>query len=253
MAIPPDPSPVAIVTGAARGIGRATTLRLLANGWSVAAVDLAPITDLPELESGRVLAIDRDLSDPAAAAEIVARTIDRFGALGLLVNNAGISGAKPVGETDDANLARIMEINFTAPFRLTREALQVMQPGSIIIHVASVVGIRATPSTAAYTASKAALAALARQMAADYGPRGIRCNAVAPGIVETDLTADKLLNDARHRRIWKSGTPWPRLGRPDDIAAAIAFLASPDAAYINGHTLVIDGGWSVAGTAGDDL
>lgn len=243
-----DPSRIAIVTGAARGIGRATAMRLRADGWSIVAIDQSPMADLPDDLSG----IDEfrcDLTDSAAVKNIVALALERYGRIDLLVNNAGISGAKPVHETDDENLARIMEVNFTVPFRLSREVLKVMQPGSGIINVASVVNFRATPSTSTYTASKAALAGLTRQMASEYGPRGIRCNAVAPGLVETSLTADKLRGDAKFRRIWVDGTPWHRLGRPEDIAAAIAFLASPDAEFINGHTLVIDGGWSVAAPA----
>jgi 3-oxoacyl-[acyl-carrier protein] reductase len=243
-----DPSRIAIVTGAARGIGRATALRLRSNGWSIVAIDQSPMTDLPDDLSG----IDEfrcDLTDSAAVKNVVALALERYGRIDLLVNNAGISGAKPVHETDDENLARIMEVNFTVPFRLSREVLKVMQPGGGIINVASVVNFRATPSTSTYTASKAALAGLTRQMASEYGPRGIRCNAVAPGLVETTLTADKLRCDAKFRRIWVDGTPWHRLGRPEDIAAAIAFLASPDAEFINGHTLVIDGGWSVAAPA----
>lgn len=243
-----DLSRIAIVTGAARGIGRATALRLRSNGWSIVAIDQSPMTDLPDDLSG----IDEfrcDLTDSAAVKNVVALALERYGRIDLLVNNAGISGAKPVHETDDENLARIMEVNFTVPFRLSREVLKVMQPGGGIINVASVVNFRATPSTSTYTASKAALAGLTRQMASEYGPRGIRCNAVAPGLVETTLTADKLRCDAKFRRIWVDGTPWHRLGRPEDIAAAIAFLASPDAEFINGHTLVIDGGWSVAAPA----
>lgn len=247
MAPPPDPPRVAIVTGAARGIGRATTFRLMSEGWSVVAVDRAAIADIER--DDRVCPVSCDLADRSAPRDVVARTMDRFGAVSLLVNNAGIAGARPVDETDDANLARIMEINFTVPFRMSREAIKVMQPGSSIVHVSSVVNFRATPATSAYTASKAALAGLTRQMAGEYGPRGIRCNAVAPGLVETDLTAEKLRTEANYRRIWLDGTPWPRLGRPDDIAAAISFLASRDAAFINGHTLVVDGGWSVSAPA----
>lgn len=243
MAASPDLPRVAIVTGAARGIGQATAARLMSDGWSVVGVDLADIAD------AGIYPLSCDLTDPAAPRDIVARTVERFGAVSLLVNNAGIAGARPVDETDDANLARIMEINFTVPFRMSREALKVMKPGSSIVHVASVVNFRATPSTSVYTASKAALAGLTRQMAGEYGPRGIRCNAVAPGLVETDLTAGKLRTEAKYRRIWIEGTPWPRLGRPEDIAAAIAFLASPDAAFVNGHTLVVDGGWSVSAPA----
>ena len=239
---------IAIVTGAARGIGRATALRLRSAGWTVAAIDQAPMADVPEADEG-IQEFRCDLTHTTALKEVVAQVLERFGSIDLLVNNAGISGAKPVHETDDENLARIMEVNFMVPFRLSREVLNAMQPGGSIINVASVVNFRATPSTSTYTASKAALAGLTRQMASEYGPRGIRCNAVAPGLVETSLTSDKLRNDAKFRRIWLDGTPWHRLGRPEDIAAAIAFLASPDAEFINGHTLVIDGGWSVAAPA----
>ncbi len=249
MATAPDPSRIAVVTGAAGGIGRATTLRLLAGGWSVAGVDRVRIADIPPEFRDGFLSIECDLTDPDVPAEIIARTVRHFGSVGLLVNNAGISGARPVAETDDANLARIMDINFTVPFRMSREALKVMQAGASIVHVSSVVNFRATPSTSAYTASKAALAGLTRQMAAEYGPRGIRCNAVAPGLVETELTAEKLRTDPKFQRIWIEGTPWPRLGRPEDIAAAIVFLASTDAEFINGHTLVIDGGWSIGASA----
>ncbi len=249
MAAAPDSSRVAVVTGAARGIGRATTRRLLADGWLVAAIDRTNIEHTPDDKENRVLAIECDLTDPSVPADVIAMTVRHFGAVGLLVNNAGVSGAKPVAETDDANLARIMDINFTVPFRMSREALKVMQAGSSMVQVASVLAFRATPSTSAYTASKAALAGLTRQMAAEYGPRGIRCNAVAPGLIETDLTAEKLRTDAKFQRIWIEGTPWPRLGRPDDVAAAIAFLASPNAEFINGHTLVVDGGWSIGAAA----
>jgi len=248
MAAAAEPPRIAIVTGAARGIGRATAMRLRSDGWSIAAIDQAPLTE-PLEELNGIDAFRCDLTDGAAASNVVALAMERYGRIDLLVNNAGISGAKPVHETDDENLARIMEVNFIVPFRLSREVLKVMQPGGSIINVASVVNFRATPSTSTYTASKAALAGLTRQMASEYGPRGIRCNAVAPGLVETSLTADKLRNDAKFRRIWADGTPWHRLGRPEDIAAAIVFLASPDAEFINGHTLVIDGGWSVAAPA----
>lgn len=243
-----EPARIAIVTGAARGIGRATAIRLRSNGWSIVAIDQSPMAELPDDTTG-IDELRCDLTDSAAVKNVVGLAMERHGRIDLLVNNAGISGAKPVHETDDDNLARIMDVNFTVPFRLCREVLRVMQPGSGIINVASVVNFRATPSTSVYTASKAALAGLTRQMASEYGPRGIRCNAVAPGLIETSLTADKLRNDAKFRRIWADGTPWHRLGRPEDIAAAIAFLASPDAEFINGHTLVIDGGWSVAAPA----
>ncbi|MGE4167742.1 MAG: SDR family oxidoreductase, partial [Xanthobacteraceae bacterium] len=118
------PSRIAIVTGAARGIGRATALRLRSGGWSVVAIDQSPMTDLAGGEDG-VHEFRCDLTDSAALKNVVAESMELFGKIDLLVNNAGISGAKPVHETDDENLARIMEVNFTVPFRLSREVLQV--------------------------------------------------------------------------------------------------------------------------------
>lgn len=241
---------VAIITGAAGGIGAATVRKLLGQGWMVVAVDQDAMPDEISPTPDRVLPIVTDLRADGAADKIAETTVARFGRIDLLVNNAGIAGALPVGETGDDNLARIMEINFTVPFRLSRAALKHMLRGASIVHVASVLCLRATPSTSAYTASKAALAGLTRQMAVDYGPRGIRCNAVAPGLVETGLTAARLRNDAGYRRIWADGTPWPRLGRPEDVAAAIGFLASSEAEFINGHTLVVDGGWSAGPPGG---
>jgi NAD(P)-dependent dehydrogenase (short-subunit alcohol dehydrogenase family) len=165
MAVPTDRARVAIVTGAAGGIGHATSLRLLSDGWSGVAVDRTPMTDDPAFNRDDVYQIVCDLTDPATPRDIVAKTMARFGSVDLLVNNAGIAGAKPVDETDDANLARIMDINFTVPFRLSREVLKVMKAGASIVQVSSVVNFRATPSTSVYTASKSALAGLTRQMA----------------------------------------------------------------------------------------
>jgi 3-oxoacyl-[acyl-carrier protein] reductase len=245
-----DNRSVAIVTGAANGIGLATSLRLLRDGWAVVGVDVAFDHVPAELahHGDRFHPLVDDITRPGAGDAIVAAALARFGGLGLLVNNAGIGGAKPVAETPDDELQRFLDVNFIAAFRLSRAALRVMQAGAAIIQVASVLALRATPSTSSYTATKAALAGLTRQMAAEYGPRGIRTNAVAPGLIETRATADRLHNNEAFRRLWADATPWPRLGRPDDIAAAIAFLASDDAQFVNGHVLVVDGGWS-AGTS----
>jgi NAD(P)-dependent dehydrogenase (short-subunit alcohol dehydrogenase family) len=236
------------VTGAAGGIGSATVVRLLADGWAVVAVDskgFDTVSNLPT-EGAGLMKIVRDITEPDAANAIVGATLARFGGLHLLVNNAGIGNAKPVHETDDAELDRFISVNFSSAFRLAREAVKVMRPGASIVHVASVLSLVGTPKSSSYVATKAALAGLTRQMAAEYGPNGIRTNAVAPGLIETALTAERLKSDERFRRIWIDGTPWPRLGRADDVASAIRFLASNEAEFINGHVLVVDGGWSVA-------
>lgn len=243
----------AVLTGAAGGIGRACLARLAGDGWTVLAVDARPPDGLDaEGAAGRIETLQADIAAPGAAEQIVEHAFRGAGRIDLLVNNAGIGNARPVHETSDEELDRFMAVNFAAAFRLSREALKRMRPGACIIHIASVLALRGTPATSSYVASKAALAGLTRQMAAEYGPRGIRTNAIAPGLIETPLTAGRLAGDASFRRLWADATPWPRLGRAEDIAAAVRFLASPDAEFINGHVLVVDGGWSVAapGAAG---
>lgn len=238
----------AIVTGAGQGIGLAIVRRLLQDGWKVISVDLkaqdAPPVGL-EGSAERFHAVTQDIAEPGAAETIINAAIDRFGRLDLLVNNAGIGNARPVHETEDADLQRFLDVNLISTFRMSRAAIRVMKEGASIVNIASALAVRGTPATSSYIATKAAVAGLTRQMAVEYGPHGIRTNAVAPGLVETALTEERLRDDPAFRRIWREGTPWPRLGRPEDIAGAVRFLASTDAAFINGHLLIVDGGWSI--------
>jgi NAD(P)-dependent dehydrogenase (short-subunit alcohol dehydrogenase family) len=221
---------------------------LVAGGWNVLAVDLAPLpADLVGCANGRVRTIEIDIAAPGAAEAIAERAAGWSGRIELLCNNAGIGNAGPLHDTTDDALDRYMRVNFAAAFRLSRAVLGHMQAGGTIVHVSSVLGLMGTPSTAAYAASKAALIGLTRQMAREYGPRGIRTNAVAPGLIETGLVRDRLENDAAFGRTWRDGTPFPRLGQARDVARAVCFLASDDAAFVNGHVLVVDGGWSATG------
>jgi 3-oxoacyl-[acyl-carrier protein] reductase len=215
----------AIVTGAAQGIGWAIAARFLRDGWSVVAVDITETRLPPALagSSARFHALVQDITAPQAAQAVVATTLAKFGALDILINNAGIGNAAAVHETTDEDLDRFLEVNFVSAFRMSREALQVMRPGSAIVHVASALALRGTPGTSSYVASK--------------------------GVIETALTAERLKSNAAFRRTWADGTPWPRLGRAGDVAAAVRFLASEDAEFVNGHVLVVDGGWS-AGAPG---
>lgn len=235
---------VAIVTGAAGGIGAATVSRLLADGFAVCAVDRASLA--VSSEPAR-LDIIEDLADPQAAARIVTAALEKFGRVDALVNNAGIGGARPVHETADDDWTRILDINLTGAFRLSRAVLPGMlaRGSGTIVHVASIFGLIGYRSTAAYAVSKAGLDGLTRQMTADYAARGVRVNAVAPGLIRTEMT-EHLLTDATYRELVLEGTPVGRPGEVGDVADLIAFLVSSRASFICGQTIAIDGGWTAA-------
>jgi NAD(P)-dependent dehydrogenase (short-subunit alcohol dehydrogenase family) len=235
--------PVVLVTGAAQGIGRAIAERFLKDGFSVVAVD----RNLEGLKSlkGDVAVAELDVTTTDAPSKAVALAKNKFGQLDCLVNNAGIGNSKPVHLTSDEEFDRFVAVNFRSVFRFTREALGVMASGASIVHVASTFGLVGNPNNSSYASTKAALVGLTRQMAADYGPKGIRVNAVAPGVIQTPLVQERLGIPA-FRRLMVDTTPFPRIGKPEDVAGAVRFLCSEDAGFVNGHVLVIDGGWSAA-------
>jgi len=241
---------VAIVTGAASGIGRATMHRMLAEGISVVATD-RNADGLEEAAADtkagdRLRTLVQDVGADDAPRQAVAVAQQSFGRLDWLVNNAGIGGAKAVHETEDADLDRYLAINLRAVFRFARAAVGAMQSArGAIVNLASVFGMVGYPGSSVYAAAKAGVIGLTHQMAADYGPKGIRVNAVAPGLIETAMTRERLAGSPRYKALMIDTTPFPRWGTPEDIANAIWFLCSPQASFINGHVLVVDGGWSV--------
>lgn len=238
----------AVVTGAASGIGRATTLRLAREGCRVLAADrvaegLAETAALAAAQGTKVETMLADVAAADAPTAVIGGAVARFGGLDLLMNNAGVGGSKRADLTSDEDFDAHLAVNLRSVFRFSRAAVGVMKTGGAIVNVASIFGIIGFPGTAAYAAAKAGVAGLTRQMAADYGPEGIRVNAIAPGLIETGITRKRIAESNWFRGQMTDMTPLGRNGQPEDIAAAAAFLLSDDAAFISGQVLVVDGGW----------
>ncbi len=238
---------VAIITGAGSGIGLATAKQLYGMGMAIVGVGRDP-AKLAALESelgdpARTATLAVDIAADEAPQAIVALALERFGRIDFLINNAGIGSPKPLHETDDATLDHFLGIMLRAPFRLARDVIVHMQPGSAIVNVTSTYAVVGGRRGGAYSAAKGGLTALTLHMACEYGAQGIRSNCVAPGVTLTEMVRERL-NDKAFRRMNVEMTPSPRLGKVEDIASTIAFLCSPGAAYINGQTIVVDGGWS---------
>lgn len=234
--------PVAIVTGASSGIGFACAQRLAADGMSVLGIGRDE-GRLAELAADRIATLAVDLTADDAPRRIVDAALDTWGRIDFLINNAGVGSPKPLHETDDETLDAFLGLMLRAPFRLAREAITHMGPGSAIINVTSTFAVVGGLRGGAYSAAKGGLTALTTHIACQYGAQGIRCNAVAPGVTQTPMVAQRL-TDERFRKINAEMTPHQRLGTVDDIAATVAFLCSDGGSFINGQTIVVDGGWS---------
>ncbi|RVO61626.1 SDR family oxidoreductase [Sinorhizobium meliloti] len=237
---------VAIVTGASKGIGRAIALQLAKDGiavlvnYSTSPGAAAAVVAEIEAGGGKAVAVQADISSPSAAADLFNAAEGGFGSVDILVNNAGILKLAPLAETDDASFEQQIAINLTGTFRAMREAARRLRDGGRIINFSSSVVGAYRPTYGVYAASKAAVEAMTHVASKELGRRGITVNAVAPGPVETELFMTGKSDELVERIV---GTiPLGRLGRPDDIASVVSFLASPEAGWVNGQVLRANGG-----------
>ena len=241
----PTPTPTALVTGASRGIGAAIALQLATQGFKVIGTATTPegasrISDaLSAFEgcAGRVL----DVNDAPAALALVEAIIQEHSGLQVLVNNAGITRDALAMRLKDEDWDAVLDTNLKSVFRMSRAVMRPMmkQRYGRIIHITSVVGASGNPGQANYAAAKAGVAGMSRSLARELGSRGITVNCIAPGFIETDMTA--ALGEEQHKALLGQ-IPLGHLGRPQDIAHAVAFLASPLAGYITGQEIHVNGG-----------
>ena len=238
---------VAIVTGASSGIGFGCAVKLAQTGMAVLGTgrDEGKLAELQRIidDPARIVTLAVDLTHDDAPKRIVDLAVSRWGHIDFLINNAGVGSPKPLHETDDQALDYFIGLMLRAPFRLARDVLPHMKPGSAIINISSTFAVVGGMRGGAYSAAKGGLTALTGHIACQYGAQGIRCNAVAPGVTITPMVEHRL-QDERFRKINVEMTPFPRLGTVEDIASTVAFLCSSGGSFINGQTIVVDGGWS---------
>ncbi|MCY1703054.1 3-oxoacyl-[acyl-carrier-protein] reductase [Deinococcus sp. SL84] len=238
---------IALVTGSSRGLGRAMALKLAADGYAVAVhygrgqEQAEGVAEQIRAAGGQAQTFGADLSDPANAAALVEQVIKDMGGLDVLVNNAGITRDGLAVRMKDEDWHAVIQTNLSSAFAASRAAIKHMMRAKTgrIINITSVVALSGNPGQANYVASKAGLIGLTKALAKEYGGRGITVNAVAPGFIESDMTAD-LGSDLRAE--YERNIPLGRMGQPEEVAALIAFLASDGASYISGQIIGVDGG-----------
>ncbi len=242
---------VALVTGAARGIGRATVERFLEDNWRVALLDIdgktLSLTETALGNTGKIMTVTCDVAEPGQVQDGIDQIVARFGRIDALVNNAGTAVFKPLLDTEFEEWRRVLDVNLSGPFICSQACAPVMMQngGGSIVNITSISGLRASTLRVAYGTSKAGLMHLTKQQAAELGEVGIRVNGVSPGPVDTAMA--KAVHSKEIRADYHDAIPLNRYGLEREIADAVFFLCSERASYITGQILAVDGGFDAVG------
>jgi NAD(P)-dependent dehydrogenase (short-subunit alcohol dehydrogenase family) len=245
---------VAVITGAAQGIGRRTAELLAERGYSIGLSDLRSPAETMRAVAGHgvdAMELVGDIADEKRVAGFAASVLGRWGRVDVLVNNAGISMIAPAEKLTGEEYRRVLDVNLVAPFLLSKAfgTIMLAQRSGSIVNVASVAGLVGVADRAAYNASKHGLIGLTRTLAAEWGGRGVRVNAVCPGWVKTEMDVADQAGGSYTDADITGRVPMGRFASADDIAKAIAFLADPaESGFVNGHALAVDGGWTADGS-----
>jgi NAD(P)-dependent dehydrogenase (short-subunit alcohol dehydrogenase family) len=240
---------VALISGGATGIGRAIALRFAREGARVSVADINDVKGQDTAQAAGGLFVHCDTSQPEQARAAVAQTVATFGGLDVLVNSAAhLGGMHHAAAMPEAEWREVLSVTLDGVFYCSKYAVpeMVKRGGGSIIHIASVEGMMGAANHAAYVTGKSALFGLMRSMAIDFGKAGIRVNAISPGIIDSGRPdIERYKQDPTIVQLWRDMTVLDRMGRPDEVAAAVLFLASDEAAYITGQNLAVDGGWTI--------
>jgi len=246
---------VAIVTGASSGIGRSIAMRFAEEGAKVTVADIRedpreggkPTHELIQEKDGEAMFMETDVSSKEDVQKMFYQTAEEFGKIDIVVNNAGVFFQDKVEDLEEDEWDKVINIDLKGVYLCTKEAVEHMVKEDIegsIINISSIAGLLGYQGAAAYSAAKGGVSNFTREVALDYGPKGINVNAICPGVIKTQMTAE-FREDPQMKEFMEQNTPYKRLGEPEDIANAAVFLASDESNFIHGENLVVDGGWTI--------